>query len=255
MRRFIIVSKQRSGTNHFVSLLKSHPQIASFGEIFRDGFKVSEFIGNHFAHYEKFDSRVSDPNRFLDDLEAFVKTDAYQKYRSDSQNYPHSNDEIDILGFKVFPKQFLPVSQIANRDGLKVIRLERTNLLACYSSNRIAKATGQGSVGVRQEVERAKIDFDPEDFERFVAFHCSRDEDVDQALEVIPDSNVFHMKYTEVNSEDVLKNLLTFLEVAPRPMTSLTQKRNPSRIVERFNNPEEVIAYLERHDRTEWLEE
>ena len=237
MKRFMIVSKQRSGTNHFVSLLKSHPQIACYGEIFRDGYRVVDLIGEEFANYVPIETRTNNPDRFLDDLENFVKADS------------------DMFGFKVFPRQFLPVTQIARRADMQIIRLVRPNLLATYSSSRIAKLTGQGSVRVGQEVRRAKLDFDAQDFENFIAFQASMDDDVDKALKVIPEDRVFHMEYSELGAETTLENLLRFLGATPRPMTSETQKRNSSRIVERFNDPNAAIAYLERHGLTDWIEE
>lgn len=263
----MIVSKHRSGTNHFVSLLTSHPQITCFGEIFRDGYDVPALIGEKFAHYAPIETRTTDPDRFLDDLEGFVKNDAYVKYDSllkegsllDDAAYQHYasyvNSDIDVLGFKVFPKQFLPVTQIARRAGLQIIRLVRPNLLAVYSSARIAQQTGQGNALVYHEVRRSRLDFDAEDFERFIVTLNSKDDAVNKALEIIPEGRVFNMEYSDLGSETVLENLLAFLGVEPRPMTSLTQKRNPSRIIERFNNPDTVMAYLERHKLTAWAEE
>ncbi|MFK7878319.1 sulfotransferase [Roseobacter sp.] len=267
MKRFMIVSKQRSGTNHFVSLLKSHPQIACFGEVFRDGYNVPELIGEAFAHYAPTEARKTDPDRFLDDLEEFVKTDAYVKFAAhlkdgsflDPAAYQHYasyvNSDIDVLGFKVFPKQFLPVTQVAHRAGLQIIRLVRTNLLAIYSSSQIAKLTGQGTALVHQEVQRSKLDFDAKHFERFITALNAKDDDVNKALQIIPEDRIFEMEYSDLGSERVLENLLNFLGVEPRQMTSLTQKRNPSRIVDRFNNPGTVMAYLEQHQLTTWAEE
>lgn len=262
----MIVSKQRSGTNHFVSLLQSHPQIACFGEIFRDGYKVSEFIGRGFEHYASIDTRTTDPNRFLDDLEGFVKSETYVKFSAllssgtlDEVSYQHYasyvNSDIDVTGFKVFPNQFLSVPQIAQRTGLQIIRLVRPNLLATYSSSRLAKLTGQGTVTIDQEVRRAKLDFDAKDFERFIAFQASMDDDVNKVLKTISSDRVFDMEYADLGSETALENLLAFLGVEARPMTSLSQKRNPSKTTERFNDPDTVMAYLERHQLTAWVEE
>ncbi|MGM0743331.1 MAG: hypothetical protein ACQEVT_17350 [Pseudomonadota bacterium] len=237
MKRFMIVSKQRSGTNHFVSLLKSHPQIACFGEVFRDGYRVTDLIGEELAQFVPIETRTDDPNRFLDDLEDFVAPEAR------------------TLGFKVFPKQFLPVTQIASRPEMQIIRLVRPNLLATYSSSRIAAMTGQGAVRVGEEVRHVKLDFDAEDFERFIKAQGKWDEDVNRALEVIPEERVFRMFYSEFGQERVLEKLLGFLGVEATPMTSNAVKRNPSQIVERFNNPSVVMKYLERHNLTSWAEE
>ncbi len=233
----MIVSKQRSGTNHFVSLLKSHPQIACYGEVFRDGYRVTDLIGPEFAHYLPINARTSDPNRFLDDLEAFVQPEA------------------EMLGFKVFPSQFVPVTQIAHRENLKIIRLVRRNLLATYSSSRIAQATGQGVARANEEVRKAKVDFDAKDFERFMRSQGSLDSQVDAALAHIPEDRVFHLEYSQLNDEPKMESLLEFLGAAPQPMTSHTQKRNPSKIVDRFNNPDAAMAYLKSKGLTDWAEE
>ena len=237
MKRFMIVSKQRSGTNHFVSLLQSHPQIACYGEVFRDGYRVTDLIGEEFAHFLPIEERTNEPNRFLDELENFVAPEAR------------------TLGFKVFPKQFLPVSQIARRPDMQIIRLVRPNLLATYSSSRIAAMTGQGAVRVGEQVRQAKLDFDARDFEHFMNAQGKWDDEVNRQLEVIPEERVFRMVYSELGQEPVLEKLLAFLGVEPMPMTSDAVKRNPSRIVDRFNNPAAVMKYLERHQRTNWAEE
>src|SRR6056297_1873062 len=237
MKRFMIVSKQRSGTNHFVSLLKSHPQIACYGEVFRDGYRVTDLIGDAFSHYLPIEARTNDPDWFLDELEDFVAPEAR------------------ALGFKVFPKQFLPVTQIARRPEMQIIRLVRPNLLATYSSSRIAAMTGQGAVRVGEEVRQVKLDFDARDFERFMTAQGKKDDEVNKALEVIPEERVFRMYYSELGQEPVLERLLAFLEVEPMPMTSNAVKRNPSHIVERFNDPSAVMRYLERHKLTSWAEE
>ncbi|MHA7826134.1 MAG: sulfotransferase [Roseovarius sp.] len=237
MKRFMIVSKQRSGTNHFVSLLQSHPQIACYGEVFRDGYRVTDLIGEALAQYLPIEARTNDPDRFLDELEDFVAPEAR------------------ALGFKVFPKQFLPVTQIARRPEMQIIRLVRPNLLATYSSSRIAAMTGQGAVRVGEEVRHVTLDFDAQDFERFMKAQGKKDDEVNKALEVIPEERVFRMFYSELGQEPVLEKLLAFLDVEPMPMTSNAVKRNPSHIVERFNDPSAVMRYLERHKLTSWAEE
>mgnify|MGYP001424215224 CR=1 FL=1 len=237
MKRFMIVSKERSGTNHFVSLLRSHPQIACYGEVFRDGYRVTQMIGEELAHYMPIETRTSNPDRFLDDLEAFVTPQA------------------KVLGFKIFPMQFLPVMQIARRPEMHVIRLVRPNLLATYSSSRIAAITGQGAVRVGEEVRRVKLKFDARDFEAYVNAQGEKDDEVNRALEVIPEDRIFRMVYSELAQEPVLEKLLKFLDVEPMPMTSKAKKRNPPIILDRFNNPRKALAYLKRNGLEHWAEE
>lgn len=226
LKRFMIVSKERSGTNHFVSLLKSHPQIACFGEVFRDGYNVPKLIANDFTHYAQIDTRTTDPNRFLDDLEDFVKSNSYRKSASQEHDAPYVNSDVEVLGFKIFPQQLLPVTQITRRAGMRVIRLVRPNILATYSSDRIARLTGQGAVGINQQVQRAKLDFRARDFKRFTSSQASMDDDVNKALEIIPQDRVFNMEYTDLGSETVLEKLLEFLGVEPYPMTSVAQAQS-----------------------------
>lgn len=237
MKRFMIVSKMRSGTNHLVSLLKSHPQIACYGEVFRDGYNVTKLLGKEFADYVPIDARTSNPNRFLDDLEVFVR------------------NESEAFGFKIFPDQFLPVEQIAERTGLKVIRLVRTNLLATYSSDLAARLTGQGSVRVGQEVRKVKLDFNAQEFEQFIEFQSSMDDEVNKSLEIIPNDRVFEMSYTDMASTEIYDELQNFLGVEQQTLTSNTRKRNSSNIVDRFKKPRRVISYLKRRDLMDWAAE
>ncbi|MEM8632389.1 MAG: sulfotransferase [Pseudomonadota bacterium] len=233
----MIVSKQRSGTNHLVSLLKSHPQIACYGEVFRDGFRVTDLIGEAFAEYTPIETRIEDPDRFLDALEAAAEGNSI------------------TMGFKVFPKQLMPVRQIARRPDMHLIRLVRPNLLATYSSGRIAQLTGQGAARVGQEVRRAKLDFDAEDFERFMARNKRLDDSIKDDLDAIPEDRIFNLDYSDLGSEDALGRMLEFLGVEPRPMTSNALKRNPSHIVARFSDSGAVLNYLNQHDLSAWASE
>ena len=83
----------------------------------------------------------------------------------------------------------------------------------------------------------------------------SLDGEVDAALSHIPQERVFHLAYTELNDESAMERLLEFLNVRPQPMTSMTQKRNPSQIVDRFNNPDVAMEYLRSHGLTDWAKE
>lgn len=95
-----------------------------------------------------------------------------------------------------------------------------------YSSDRIARLTGQGAVGINQQVQRAKLDFRARDFKRFTSSQASMGDDVNKALEIIPQDRVFNMEYTDLGSETVLEKLLEFLGVEPYPMTSVAQAQS-----------------------------
>lgn len=81
------------------------------------------------------------------------------------------------------------------------------------------------------------------------------DDDVNKALEIVPQNRVFNMEYTDLGSETVLEKLLEFLGVEPYPMTAVAQKRNPSQIIECFNNPVRVMACLKWYKLSAWAEE
>ncbi len=237
MKHFVIVSKQRSGTNHLVKLLDSHDRITCHGEIFRIGFDPVRRIGASLEEFRDIELRRREPEQYVNAIRALAP------------------EQSEAFGFKAFPNQVRPIKTYFANPDLMIIRLVRSNLLATYSSGKIAKLTGQGVVKTHQEARRATIPFDEADFRRFLRSQARQDSWVEEILSSIEEDRIFHLSYTELGNEDALARLQTFIGVTPATLLSDMKKRNPSQIIERFDNPAAVSEFLEREQLTDWTSE
>ncbi len=237
VQMFIIVSRQRSGSNHLVSLLNSHRDLRCYGEIFRKNYRVSKIIGNSCESYSDISNRAADPKGFLDEIVTL------------------NSGKVSRVGFKIFPNQAKKVREIFGVSGLRVVHLIRQNLLARYSSTRAAKSTGQGALPIGQTVIEVKVQFDPEKFARFIRNNRKHDNFVKKLMSRVDDTEIFDIAYEDINEPDRRDALLSYLGVTPTPLSSGHQKRNPTDILSRFENPDEVSAFLSEHGFQHWTTE
>ncbi len=245
--KFVAISKARSGSNLLVSLLDGHPQIACFGELLRrtpdwmrrEGYRGALRILERTAPV------------FRDDRHRFAHPAAFVRAA-----FATRSQEARARGFKLQLGQHPDfLVRLVKDPEWKLLVLERANKLAVFSSGQIARQTGQGNARVGQAVERARVRFCADAFERFLRNDAAKWK---RARTLVRKSGkeVLSLGYTALAREDTQERLFSFLGVDPtvrvRPRT---QKRNPSAILERFSNPGEVRAFVEARGQTAWLEE
>lgn len=241
-KKFVILATPRTGSNMLVSALNSHPQINCHGELFRKNIssqpigsvKVINLVRKQFGD-EKY--RYNHPIEFLDDVIAASNNSAY-------------------TGFKLMLRQHRAlVEELIKSDDYKKILLERSNLLAVYSSAKIAKITGQGDARRSATIRRAKIKFDVESFEKFCLRREKRYRNVKKLLNRA--GQKFHkIEYNDLRTIKGLRKVLDFLEVDANEKLSIeTRKRNNDSIIERFSNPEFVNDYLKNKELDDWCTE
>jgi hypothetical protein len=63
------------------------------------------------------------------------------------------------------------------------------------------------------------------------------------------------LEYCRLGDEAQHKRMTDFLGLPYVPLSSRHKKRNPSRIIERFDNPAEVRSFLKRYELLHWAEE
>lgn len=241
-RKFVILSMPRSGTGFVYTALDSHPDVVCHGELFMPK-RVGALSGKLKKNRKSFRGELTKEYRNRSPVE-FLNT--VLEYDPD----------VDFAGFKLFFPQNEEALRhvIHSRDYSKIV-LRRDNLLAMYSSARTAQAGGQGKVQVGQEVKRVKIRFDESDFYTFKARH---DKYTGLGRRLLQDSGAdfLDVEYTEFSDAGKFDEIFRFLGAAPmRRLSPAVAKRNPSDILARFENPEEVRDFLERVGRPEWARE
>lgn len=129
-QRFMILGTSRSGSNWMSSLLRSHPSILVYSEVFhKRGVLGPPFNGQTTVGLIR--GRDEYPVRFLNDF-------IFRNYRK----------EIQAVGFKMFYGQLERLrsteleQKLSGDQGLRIVHLKRRNLLRMLSSETIAERTG-----------------------------------------------------------------------------------------------------------------
>lgn len=134
--------------------------------------------------------------------------------------------------------------------------LRRDNLLAAYSSNKIAKITGQGVARVGEEVRTATCRFDQLEFEAFCRRRRKAVTRWDDEFRPSARGQVVDINYTDLRREGGFAPILSALGYKPMtPITIGTLQRSTSNIIERFENPDAAERHLRDTGQIEWLKE
>jgi len=240
-KRFVILGMHRSGSGYLYTMLNNHPDLIVHGELFKPknigalSGKLKKAKGLRLQWLNK-SFRDGQPMEFLERVMTYDPDAAY-------------------TGFKIFFSQEKEVLKhvIASGDYKKIVLL-RENMLAAYSSAMTARTTGQGKVKKGETPKRVKIIFDANDFRRFENRRNKRISNGYRLLEK-HGSPFLEVKYTELLSGQGFEKIFNFLEIPVMSLESEVVKRNPSRIIDRFDNPDQVIAYMEKIGREDWIGE
>ena len=240
-QRFVIIASQRTGSNMLVSALASHPEVHCHGELFRKNKK-------HFKGAVKVIASLDE--RFHDEN---FQTSHWREYLD---AVVEASDDVTAVGFKIMLNQHDDARHaLISDNNYRKIFLKRENVLAVYSSNKVARETGQGTAGRFAEVRSAQVAFVPGEFENFM----SKYEDRYQATEDELDNSgqtCLKTTYAAICKPEGTKDVLGFIGVdSSLPWGAKTKKRNSSMLVERFTNPDEVVGYLQQIGKSHWLQE
>lgn len=246
MKKVVVVTAARSGSNLLLSLLNSHPDLYFHGEVFKPAF-VATFraapVLKTLIGVDPTELRDRDPVRFIDTVFALSPT------------HPRA------VGFKLFLNHNSAVlDAVAARDDMHIMLLDRQNRLASFSSLLIGemtdvwwvksgKAAAPDTAGASQ-----RVIFDAE---RFEAYRLQLDADFAAFRDrVTPSARLIEIDYSDLLHEQAQRRILRFLGAnQDQPLMADLVKQNPAVLVERFENPEVVRAHLEAIDRPEWIED
>ncbi|MEM6334421.1 MAG: sulfotransferase [Planctomycetota bacterium] len=248
--RFVILTAPRSGSNMLVGLLEQHPEVRCFGELMRstprwfpEGTRVPrpDSVLHLFRlledRYPSDAARFSDPGGFLEAAFATRPGGAVYGFKQHLQQQPE-----------------LAARLIADRR-YALILLRRENALAQYSSEKIARRTGQGSAKRGEVVVKATVAFDAGEFGRYVEQWERRWAWVLGLVEASGRSSA-RVSYEDLVSGDGAARVFAQLGLQkPAGLEPVTQRRNSPRIAERFDDPAAVVEAVTAMGRAGWLEE
>jgi hypothetical protein len=130
--RYIILGTERTGSSYLVELLKSHPSVISFSELFMDNCSSFNYLGYpHHADIKLINYRNDHPVEFLENL-------VYKPYKKN----------IAAVGFKLFYSQAhnnkleTVWDYLNGLNDLKIIHIQRSNTFHSFVSSKIALKEG-----------------------------------------------------------------------------------------------------------------
>jgi len=233
---FVIFTFQRFGSNMLVSMLNQHPHVRCFGELFSfqkqllfnvDGFRRLNVDKNLLK------LRDNKPAAFVSEM---VK-----------QLHPK---RIKSCGFKLFYNQ--PKKDRGNflkrllAENFHFIHLKRENLLAAYTSKQMALSTGVW-IGKNNDSAPNSIYIDREDFETYLYQMRFHDKEIKK---LVQPEKLFEITYEELTAGQREPELLDFLSLEHRTLTSKTKKQRKRKLCELIENYDELKKYYK--DREEY---
>jgi LPS sulfotransferase NodH len=233
---FVVISAPRTGSNHLCSMLNLEDMVMHF-ELFRVG--EIDFQTGSGAHLEMMalspEERDRDPIEFLQKVKAA--------------------EILPVVGFKLFPWQNDKLAETLIVDpSIRKVILHRENLLAMYASKRIAEQTNRYFSTDKGARDTVRCLFQAKGFEAMASEVTNWFSQARGLLEATGQA-YFDLPYAQINDEQTIVSLVTYLTGAPPRLSSHDSphvKTGSVDIVSRFENSEEVESYLRENGREDW---
>lgn len=226
----------RSGSNLVGSLLHSHPNIMSIGEIFAAKTIWGQPGKKHLNHNKLL--KLYRNNMPL----SFLKTHIFHRYGM----------EIKAVGFRFFysQAQLFPsvLTSLASNPNIHIIHLKRKNLLENYVSLQVAIKTGSWVSTNKKTGKNARVTINIDD----CLIHFKDAEDNQKRFESIfsthPHISVYYESLRTKTLPQINK-ILSFLDVPKLPLTTTLQKQIRQPMPEIIENYDEVYRVIKK---TKW---
>lgn len=249
--KHFILTGGRSGSNHLTNSLNKHPSLVNYGEV----------LGEWTLPYKLY--RILRPlgvtsERFIDLLYENALpfymgqvVSAISHLRNKAPVNLKRRSQIETVGIKDFAFLIYRrrlTSYLADRKDIRVIHLRRINLLHRYLS--LVRMGRTGIVKTREKRALAKKLFvDTVDMMRGLkqlAFEESQELDIVSAIEPSRLYSVLYEDYfsSKERMQDILAEILNFLDLSPVPLISDQKKISPDRLEDSIKNYSEVCEAL-----------
>lgn len=231
--KFIVFATARSGSSFLTTSLRSHPDILCHGEVMHPRLFARHVRGSV--------GDMLEPEQINSDPVAFANT------------ILSVSDNNKAVGFKIFPTH-APQShdELLGDETIRKIILKRHNLLAAFSSLRLARATGRWNAKKEGVAPKATVPFIHDEFETY----RQRVESYYRKIDDLCAGPRIDLSYEDhILAQDV-SSALDFLDVDRSVEVSSPKKKLYGRgIAERFDNRSEVLDHLKAIGRSEWAYE
>lgn len=254
MQKHIILTLGRSGSNTLSDLLNQNPAILNYGEVLGD-WNLIRKAQRTMGLYRDNDSAYLDAllsNKPLMRTANTIRTIGKLRKRKFAEI--KRMDRLSTVGFKEFSTHFLRLGMndyVRNARDVKVIGLERRNVLDRMISNEFLEQTGVVALksGDARDTKK-KLWIDPASVLEKLDTIDRENDDLRRMLDALPRQNVFRIDYEdfysgEVRTLDIVRKAYAFLGVpdcVPRVRMRKILKRDPIAALENADAVRDVIA-------------
>lgn len=234
----MVLCAARTGSTLLVHLLRSHPSVMCYGELFSPG-QVTGAAGVHRGRARQDPGylraltahRDDDPVRFLYKI-------AFDPQGHDSVGFKVKYDEL------VLPSHRRLLRALRRDRDIRVVLLRRRNLferyVSWYTVNEVTHQTL--AVGDDEVAEAPPVSLDPVKVELDMRETTQRQA---RFAQMFSDHRTFGITYEELHDESAHGALLEFLGVAPAPLNSPTKKLQRRTMEQAVANFDELKDHFE----------
>ena len=242
--RFIVLCSGRTGSNMLLSLLNAHPQIIAFGELFNPQ-KIWWDTERYFFTRDPFALRL----RRTQPL-AFLKRKVFRRF-------PPSIATVGLkLGYNHAQQE--PEKQIwaylQAQPGLKVIHLQRRNLLKMYLSLQKAKLTQEWINLTGPRPDHLSLALDYQDCLEFFTRYQSQAQFYSAFFAQQPQLDVSY-EALAADYEAQMRRVQAFLGVSYHPAQPVTYRQSSLPLAQAITNYRELKAQFAATPWAEFFEE
>ncbi len=222
MKKFLILSSQRSGSTYLQQLLNSHPEIIVGGEIFNNNPR--HLIEKEHITEELVNLKDTDPEEFLNHF--FLS-----KAKSSTK----------LIGFRLFYEHGWSQREsvwniFKNIPDLSLIHLQRKNYLKQFLSLKLAEKT---SHWVRKKTEQP-IEYEPIliDYRECIRYFRRQKRKAQRAVDFFENNEILDIFYENlaIDQNSETNKLLKFLESRPVTLKCDLGKQNTQSLSETISN-------------------
>lgn len=236
-RRFLIMGLPRSGTTYLMTLLNAHRDVSCSGEVFNP-YSIIE-TGEPDYTPEHIFGRDAAPRYFL---KAFFER--------------HEAEPWKRVGFKLMLGHNIRVlTQLPDLADVSIIHVHRENRLAQVASYLKAMQTQNWAQTGESRDMKQKIVATPQIISHQWHEYATIDFLFAAWLKSLRNPKIT-LEYCEMFKPEFNQRICGFLDIDPDPdMKSPLIKQGANRVLDRFDLPEPIEAYMRHLGHADWLED
>lgn len=235
--RFIVLTAARSGSTALTRTLNSHPDVYCNGHPFFQNSKRIAAVRKEARAALDFTVRAQDPVKYAHNVLNFTTGPS-------------------VVGFKIWRGKdsggLVAINALGPDPSIKKVILNRTNILACQSSEGLVRLKKQMPDAFENREDHPKLDFDPQAFVKLTEYRAG----IFDHYCKVAQHDVLEIPYAGLMDTGI-KAVAEFLGLSEFTFKALTTKRYTNDIIGRYKpeHHDEIKRTLDQLGHPEWVNE